>query len=711
MVLTTHIKQKNWYKLLRKVFWSNPDRLMAIKTSIVISILVIPFLLINKPFYAVTLGLGALAGSLSETDDHPKGRIKSMLLKVFSFGIAGFAVQYLYQYWWILMLWLSISAILLILIGGTNERYRGVTFGTLLISIYAMIGAEASPNIYIQPVLLTTGALVFGLFSLILLYFRPWRLLDEQLARGFYALSKYYDEKAKLFPSNQQTQKTIRTRLSALNVQTVNALDNCKDVLNSYGDALKDHNQLKSYLHYFMVLQSLHERASSSHEKYDLLSNNPQHKDILDGIGQALHQLSHATKRFAESLLTNIPYEHPVALIWMSHALVDQLKQHQVNSMHSLGLLINNLERSNSSLQNINKYINYSLTPQLAKDTKTFSKKLKDQLTIHNSRMRYALRLSVALAFSVLFSEFLNLEKGSWIALTVLVVLQPSYSETRKRFAQRILGTISGILIGIIVVQMLTIPGQVAFLLISAYMFTLLMKRNYSVSVIFITTFVLFAFNLINQQGVTLMLPRLTDTILGAVFAFLSVRLLWPDWQSKNIPNLLREAISKNTYYFETILKEYETPTNGDDLEYRIARRQAHRADNALVNTWQNIQLEPKKQQLFRRQAFRITYINHALLSYLSALGAHRDATNLQPEFLNYAGSILKLLKSADYSFKKENNPNILFIGDILKEIKKNIDTDFHEKSKQQMILLYNIAEVTSQLIDENTNFSKTYSK
>ncbi len=711
MKFLKNIRQKNWYETLRRAFWSNPDRLMALKTGIVIGALIIPFLILNKPFYAVTLGLGALAGSLSETDDHPKGRLKSMLLKVFSFGIGGFAVQYFYDNWWLLLIWISISAILLILIGGTNERYRGVTFGTLLVSIYAMIGAETSPNIYIQPILLTTGALSFGLFSLILLYFRPWRLLEEQLARGFNALSKYYEEKSKLFPSNDQTQKIIRTRLSALNVQTVRALDNCRDVLNSYGDAVKDHKQLKPYLHYFMVLQSLHERAASSHEKYDLLSNDPQHKDILDGIGQAIHQLSHATNRFAKSLLTNIKYEHPVALIWMTNALHDQLKQYQVESIHPLGMLINNLDRSNATLQNINKSIESSLIPKLGKDSRSFGKKLKDQLTIRNSRMRYALRLSVALVFSVLFSEILDLEKGGWIALTVLVVLQPSYSETRKRFAQRIMGTISGVFLGVVAVQMLTIPGQVAFLIVSAYFFTFLMKRNYSASVIFITTFVLFAFNLINQQGISIMLPRLTDTIIGAVFAFLSVRLLWPDWQSKNIPHLLKEAISKNTSYFETILNEYEHPTTGDDYNYRLARRQAHRADNALVTTWQNIQLEPKKQQMFRRKAFRLTYINHALLSYLSALGAHRDAPNLQVEFLNYATSILELLKSIDHSLQKENQSNAIFIGNILNEIKNSIDTDFHESSKQQMVLLYNIAEVTTQLIEETKSFTETYSK
>ena len=703
------IKNKAWYETFRRAFWSNPDRLMAIKTSIVIGVLSIPFILLGRPFFAVTLGLGALAGSLSETDDHPKGRIKSMLLKVFSFGIASFLVQYFYGNPYLLGVWLAVSSIILVLIGGTSERYRGVSFGTLLVSIYAMIGAENSPNIYIQPLLLTIGALAFGVFSLILLYFKPWRLLEEQLARGFMALSTYYEEKARLFPSDEGTQKEIRTRLSALNVQTVNALDSCRDVFNSYGDALKDHTPLKPYLHYFMVLQSLHERAASSHDKYDLLSNDPQHKALLDGIGQAIHQLAHATKRFAQSLLTNIPYEHPTSLIWMSNALTEQLSHYEVEAMHPLELLIDNLKQSNNSLKNIHKNSYSSLVPKLKKDERSFKQRIKDQLTIKNSRMRYALRLSVALVMSVLVSELFDMEKGGWIALTVLVVLQPNYSATRKRFGERILGTVSGVFLGIIAVNLFSVSGQVLFMIVSAYLFTLLTKRNYSASVVFITTFVLFAFNLINQRGIEMMWPRFTDTIVGAVFAFLSVRILWPDWQSKNIPMLLKTAIEKNTNYFKVILEEYRNPTVGDDLEYRIARRQAHRADNALVTTWQNIQVEPKKQQLFRKNAFRLTYLNHALLSYLSALGAHRDKPTFREEFMLFAETLLELLSSASDKLKGQHENDTIRISKLLKDIKKGVEENYKESDRQQMILLYNIAEVTIQLLDEAQVFNKNF--
>ena len=289
---------------------------MAAKATLAIAILAIPFVAIGKPFFGITLGLGALAGALSETDDHPKGRIKSMILKVVSFGISSFTVGILSPYPVLLGIGLGASTIVFLLIGGLGERYRGVTFGAILVGIYAMLSIEISPAWYWPAVLMTAGSLFYGLLSLALMYYRPYRLLEEQLARGFNALADYFDEKANLFPSDEKMQSEVRNKLALLNVKLVGSLDRCREVMRSYADALKDDTPLRVYLQYFMLLQSLHERAASSHERYDLLSQDPHNQEMMEGIGQILHQMSDAIRQFSYSLLTGIPYRHPIALNW-----------------------------------------------------------------------------------------------------------------------------------------------------------------------------------------------------------------------------------------------------------------------------------------------------------------------------------------------------------------------------------------------------------
>ena len=702
---------QSWYEPMRRTLRKYPDRLMAARATLSMAILTVPLILLDLPFFAVTLALGVLAGALSETDDHPKGRIKSLGLKIISFGISSLSVEILRPYPVLLGIGLSVSTIAFLLIGGLGERYRGVTFGSILVGIYTMIGAGISPHWYWQPILLSSGALFYGLFSLAFLYYHPWRLIEEHLARGFLALSRYMDEKANLFPSDEKIQGEIRNRLALLNVELVNALERCKEVLNSYSDVLHDQAPLRPYLQYFMLLQSLHERAASSHERYDLLSRDPYNRQLMEGIGQLLHQLARANRQFAQSLLTGVNYHHPAALGWTVNALTDQLEKYSSQDTHPLALLIHNLSRSNASLQNLEEGYQRTLVPRLAKDTRTPGQRLRDQLKWDHPRMRHAIRLSLCFLIGFTLSEGFDIAKGEWIILTSLFVCQPSYSETRRRLFQRILGTTSGVVGGVLVVQLMpTIAGQVLLMLISAYFFFIWLRREYARSVIFITVFVLCVFNLISSQGVAVMLPRLMDTLIGSALAILTVRFLWPDWQHKKLPGLLAQALLKNTLYFKAILYEYKQQQIADDLDYRIARRQAHQADNALVLAWQDMQVEPEKQKLFREQAFTLTYLNHAILSYLSALGAHREENGKgNPELISMADSILEVLDKTNQMPTEKTEDGSSQIIEILKKISQLMRKTDTGTARPQFVLLYNIAEVTYQLLLQAKAFRELY--
>ena len=706
--LSFYLKQIPRYTSFRTTFLSNPNRLLAVKATVVIGILVILMVSINMPFYAVTLGLGALAGALSETDDHPNGRLKSMFLKIVSFAISSFSVELLQPYPALLGIGLALSTIVFILIGGISERFRGVTFGALLLGIYTMIGTSISPNWYIQPVLLISGAFIYGIFSYILLRLKPYSLLEEQLARGFSALSLYLNEKSKLFPSNELEEKEIKAKLALLNVQTVEALDRCKEVLNSYAESLTNQQPLQPYLYYFIVLQSLHERAASSHERYDLLSANPTNSDLIGGIRQLLHELSHATQNFAASLLTGVPYKHPIALDWLTKTIHNLLQNKELKPSLPVKLLIRNLTQAHETLKSI--HINYDtdLLPKLEKDTQTYFERLKLQLNINHPRMHHALRLSISFLIGYAIYKYFHIEKGEWIVLTILFVLQPSYSETRKRLFQRTLGTLAGVIIGILVIKLFSFSGQIALMIASAYLFLFWMKRKYSISIIFITLFVMCAFNIVADKGVDVMAPRLIDTLIGAFISFIVVRFLWPQWQYKKLPNLLSEVILKNTAYLKAILNEYKNPIT-DDLTYRIARREAHRADNALVMVWENMQLDPQKHQKLKKTAFTLTYLNHALLSYLSALGAHRNhhkKHNLN--LLVFENHILKVLDESYDWLTTKNNSKIENIESSLEELSSQLFTTNKEAAQIQYILLYNITEVTLQILEQAKLFKQT---
>jgi len=677
------------------------------------AVLVIPFVILGYPYFGSTLALGVVAGGLAETDDHPKGRIKALLLTWLSFLITTFSVILLRPYPIVFGIGFVLATITFVLIGGMSERYRGISYGAILVSIYAMLGMHYSPEWYWEPVLLVAGAVIYGIFSLILLYFKPTRLLDERLARGYLALADYLDAKAKLFPGDGQEESVVGGHLAILNVEVVNLLEKCKEVLNSYGEEVNDPKVLMPYLQRFMLLQSLHERAASSQERYEKLGKKLEYKEILEGFGELLHQLAHACRLASKNLLTGERYNHPVSIGWLVSALEFEIDKMAEEDKHLLILLFHNLTRSHQSLEHFNEPEKSTSPPRLRQDTRTLYQRIKDQLSFQHPRLRYAVRLSTCFLIGFFIATYFEIEKGEWIVLTALFVNQPTYSETRKRLFQRVMGTIAGVVIGVSVIQILpTHSGQVIMLLASAFWFFFYRQANYAFAVVFITIYVLSSNNLITDTGIAVMWPRMFDTIIGATLAILSIRILWPDWQYRRLPGLLSNALRKNAVYFSTVVKAHKPNEGVDDYDYRVARREAHKADNQLTLSWQSMRLEPKKQRFMMEQAFTLTYLNHALVSYISAFGARRDSDPLIVNGYNeIAIQINEALNRAADIIEGKEDVDRRSLKELLMTLREIIEDLNNEKKRQQLRLFYNIAGVSNKLLKQARSMSEDKNK
>jgi len=488
-----------------------------------------------------------------------------------------------------------------------------------------------------------------------------------------------------------------------LNISVVNSLERIKNVLNNYAREMNDTQPLNSYLQRFMLLQSLHERAASSHQRHDKLSGSEEQLDAMEGLGEMLRQLAYASRLVAENMLTGTPYHHPAALEWISKAIEDKL--HQMNSQQSqdLILLLHNLYRSHISLKYLDNLDEGTAIPRLKKDERKPLERLKAQLSFRHPRMRYALRLSLTFALGFILETSLHLDKGQWVMLTSLFVSQISYSDTRRRLFERLLGTATGIVIGALLLHIFTTTAaQVLLMLGSAMAFFYWLRTNYSIAVIFVTTFVLSAFNIISKDGgINIMVPRLIDTLLGASLSFLTIRFLWPGWQYHRMPALISKALKKNRAYLQAIAKEYRK-TSTDDLNYRIARREAHLADNELAQAWNSMRQEPKSKQMMMKNSFTLTYLNHALLSHISALGAHRETNTGSYENMDTILAQIdgKLEEASKIQVYKENDLSD-DLSKLLIQLQKQIVQTNPGLKRQQLRMLYNIVATTSKIIAE----------
>lgn len=125
-------------------------------------------------------------------------------------------------------------------------------------------------------------------------------------------------------------------------------------------------------------------------------------------------------------------------------------------------------------------------------------------------------------------------------------------------------------------------------------------------------------------EGYAVILPRFIDTLIGCLLAVAAVTFILPDWQSRRLHSVMAESVMANKTYLGQIIGQYRLGKH-NDLSYRIARRHAHNQASLLSSAITNMLVEPGRYRSSADDSFRFLTLNHALLSYISALGAHRE--------------------------------------------------------------------------------------
>ena len=586
---------------------------------------------------AVTpLVLGVIASALSETSDSLLGRIRQILMMLSCFALATFSIEYLFDTPILFSAGLFTSAFGFIMLGAIGSRYASIAFASLLIAVYAMLGAAQSVDLVTQPALLLAGAGWNSFLTLIWQVLWPNQPLQQSLAHLFSTLERYLDAKARLFePVSGFSSHARRLEMARLNTGVVGALNNTKQTLQFQirrGRSQKANRYLKLYF----LAQDIHERISSSHYRYDELGEKFRYSDILFRFHWLIRKQADACCQLGEAIRHGRSYEHrPEVTQAMEDArdsLANLRSEHNpkwLESLTALKFLLRNLTTIERHLQNadnpdLSEEQDTELANNEARSIRDMWQRLRSAMTPDSQLFRHAVRLSVSLTIGYGVIQAFELDRGYWILLTILFVCQPNFVATRQRLFQRMAGTIGGLLLGVPLLYLFPgQEGQLVLMVVCGVAFFATRATYYGWATGFITLLVLFCFSQLGE-GYVVILPRLGDTLVGCILSALAVRFILPDWQAHHMPAFMAEAVSRNRDYLDQNIVQYRHGKK-DNLAYRSARRAAHNADAALSSAISTMLQEPGKYHAAVDESFRMLVLNHALLGYISALGAHRD--------------------------------------------------------------------------------------
>lgn len=129
-----------------------------------------------------------------------------------------------------------------------------------------------------------------------------------------------------------------------------------------------------------------------------------------------------------------------------------------------------------------------------------------------------ALMMSLGISAALLLTHSLHLSKGMWIAMTVMSLTQLHPEETKQRFRFRLLGTVSGTILYVLLFTVL-VPEHyhIWLVMIAAYIYAFV--DNYFIQLIFITMNVLYASKELFTFNDAFM-QRLGFILLGSLIVF-----------------------------------------------------------------------------------------------------------------------------------------------------------------------------------------------
>jgi uncharacterized membrane protein YccC len=218
---------------------------------------------------------------------------------------------------------------------------------------------------------------------------------------------------------------------------------------------------------------------------------------------------------------------------------------------------------------------------------------LRSQLGVSSPVLRFALRLALAMLTGFTLARALPYAAhGHWIMLTTAVVMRPSFSHTRQRHNDRILGNLLGCVLAGGLLYLVSNPlGLLPFLFIAIAVAHAFVTVQYRVTSTAACVLGLLQLHLLQPDAGFVLTERIVDTVIGAAIG-LAFSFLFPIWERHTLPGLLARLRGAAGSYVGAAL-DPGLPT----LAYRLARKQFLEAVAALSQATDRMLDEPRSRR------------------------------------------------------------------------------------------------------------------
>lgn len=582
----------------------------------------------------MTVFLGALCTSLMDLPSPLRHKFNEMLAGVLLCTLVMLVISLAAPVPWLvsaMMVVVSFFASMMVVYG---KKTMPLQFAALMVMTLSMENQAPITDAVLHSAFFLGGGLGYLAYSMAVSWFLRRRIKQQVLAEALFELARYLRIKADFYDVRHdlanQFNQLVRQQIVVADKQQAS-----RDLI--LRDLHTKQDGLLVQVHLSML--ELYEQVLSTHADYAFLRNHFGNADVMiflrdlaNKAGEDIESIAYAITRKKASTPT-VSYKAELRAIQFEMQQMSQpgpnlaseealtILRVTYNKIRDIMELIGQLHQATQNpVDPLPILPGSDMTPFLTQQKFKFNMLLVN-LRWQSPIFRFAIRVALAVTTGLWISNHLPyMAHGYWIVLTIVIILKPNFSATKQRMADRLVGTIIGCLITMLILRFVHNPmGQMAVLFAASVAAPAFTYIKYRYTAIAASVQILMLLNLLvpaGHQGV--IGERLIDTVIGVVIATLFSYVL-PAWEYRDLPKLLRNVLKSSQRYLTASRDMLEGKVK-DDFFYRVCRKGFMDSLAALISALVRMMDEPATKHRAVKELNRFIVQNYLVAAHIAAL-------------------------------------------------------------------------------------------